>query len=831
MNAVIMAGGFGTRLRPLTSSLPKPMVPVGGKPLMQHVVERLAHHELKRQVGLLFFQPSEISGYFGDGSRFGVSIKYRRAEADYGTAGSVKNAEDLLDDRFIIISGDVLTDFDLGRAIRFHEERGALVTMVLTRLSNPLAYGVVITDDRGRVAEFLEKPSWGEVISDTVNTGIYIVEKEVIAQLPERTFVDFSQNLFPRLLEQQAPLYGYVAEGYWRDIGNPDEYMQAHADIFADRVKIRLPGAGEERGDARVYAHPSARIADDARLSGTVIVGPGAQIESGVTIDDAVIGDHCVIGEQTQLLKTVLWNRVSIGSESQLRRSIVCNDVAIGSRCQIGEQSVVSEKVRMGDDVQVRPNIRIWPGKEIEQGATVTESLVWGDKFNRELFTDAKITGIFNREFTPEFAVRLGGAWGAHLGTARVVLASRDDSPASRLLTRSIIAGLGAAGVHVHDLRTVPIPVVRHLLSVGMYAGGFHIRRNPDSTERSDCIVLDSRGRDLGNNEAKSIERLFKREDYYRCDMDGTGRIDYPMRVIEGYRAAFLGAVDAELLRSRGFRVVIDYLGGIGAAILGPLLNELSIDAVTIDAASSYLRTHSEEASAYSHGQVSAVVRSLNCDVGVVIHPQSEKLGLVDETGSVLDPIELQRVIGYLFMSQNPGTSIATPVVGSQSLDEMAKQYDVQVIRLRNDHQAMMQAYTEGIDLILGTRGGLISGAFGPGADALFGFIYMLELLARSGLPLSEVRKQVDGFIYGSSTAHCPWEKRGQVMRHLAQWAKESHAAVLDGVRAVDEEGWLWIGPDRFRAQFNIVAESRKPEYVATRLVEAAKQVTVWQGE
>lgn len=831
MNAVIMAGGFGTRLRPLTASLPKPMVPVAGKPLMQHVVERLVRHNLKRQVGLLFFQPTTISGYFGDGSKYDMSIKYRRADADYGTAGSVKNAEDLLDDRLLIISGDVLTDFDLQKAIDFHEEKGAQVTMVLTRLPNPLAYGVVITDADGRVTQFLEKPSWGEVISDTINSGIYIIQKEVIAALPAKTFVDFSQNVFPRLLAEHAPLYGYVAEGYWRDIGNPEEYILAHRDIFAGAVDVNFPGRKLERDAAQVFCDETAEIADDAKLSGLVVVGPRSVIQSGATVEDTVVGADCMVGARTRLLGTVIWDRVQIGAEARIRQAVICNDVQIGESNLIGEQTVISEKVNTGPDVQVRPNVRIWPGKDIEAGATVTDSLVWGDKFNRELFTDAKVTGIFNREFTPEFAVRLGGAWGAHLGTGRVVLASRDDSPASRLLTRSMVSGLCAAGVNVHDLRTVPIPVLRHLLSVGMYAGGLHIRRNPESQERSDLIVLDARGRDLGNNEAKSIERLFRREDYYRAEIDSTGRIDYPIRVVEGYRAAFTGAIDAELLRSRGFRVVIDFQGGIGAAILSPLLTELSVDAVTIDAGTPRTSTDLQTKGTYSKNQVSAVVRSLRADVGVIIHPQAEKMTLIDETGEVLDPMELQRVVGYLFMSQNPGTTLATPVIGSQALDDMATQFGVRILRLRNDHQAMIQAYSDGADLVVGTRGGLISGSFGPGSDALFGFLYVLELLARSGKPLSEARKQVEGFVYESASAHCPWEKRGQVMRHLAEWAKEKDAAMLDGVRAVEDEGWLWIGPDRFKAQFNIVAESRKPDYVQARLTEAAARVSSWQED
>ena len=211
MKAVIMAGGFGTRLRPLTCNIPKPMVPMLNRPMMGHIVELLKTHGITEIVATLFYQPEVISNYFGDGSSFGVSMQYLKAEADYGTAGSVRNAKDFLDQRFLIISGDVFTDFDLSSAIRFHEEKKAKATIVLTRSSNPLQFGVVLTRDDGKITRFLEKPSWGEVFSDTINTGIYILEPEVLELIPAKEEFDFSKNLFPLMLDRDMGLFGYVA--------------------------------------------------------------------------------------------------------------------------------------------------------------------------------------------------------------------------------------------------------------------------------------------------------------------------------------------------------------------------------------------------------------------------------------------------------------------------------------------------------------------------------------------------------------------------------------------------------------------------------------------
>jgi mannose-1-phosphate guanylyltransferase/phosphomannomutase len=223
MQAVIMAGGFGTRLRPITCNVPKPMAPMANRPMLHHIIELLKVHQLTDLTMMLYYQPEVITGYFGDGSKMGVKVRYLRPESDLGTAGSVKYAHKNLTSTFVVISGDVLTDFDLTKAIEYHKKKNAIATMVLTRVANPLQYGVVITDNDGKIERFLEKPSWGEVFSDTINTGIYILEPEVFNYIPSDKSFDFSKELFPLLLKEEKALYGYIAEGYWKDVGNHEE--------------------------------------------------------------------------------------------------------------------------------------------------------------------------------------------------------------------------------------------------------------------------------------------------------------------------------------------------------------------------------------------------------------------------------------------------------------------------------------------------------------------------------------------------------------------------------------------------------------------------------
>ena len=232
MQAVVMAGGEGSRLRPLTSNLPKPMLPVANRPLMEHIVELLRKHGFTNIVVTVQFLSSMIRNYFGDGQDIGVSVSYSAEDIPLGTAGSVLNAGPLLSGPFLVISGDALTDLDLSDVVRFHRDRGAAATLVLKRMHDPLEFGIVMTAEDGRIDRFLEKPTWGQVFSDTVNTGIYVLEPEVLDLIPVGQPYDFSSELFPGMLDKGLPLYGYVLDGYWTDVGTTDAYLQAHRDVL-----------------------------------------------------------------------------------------------------------------------------------------------------------------------------------------------------------------------------------------------------------------------------------------------------------------------------------------------------------------------------------------------------------------------------------------------------------------------------------------------------------------------------------------------------------------------------------------------------------------------
>jgi len=374
--AVIMAGGFGTRLRPLTMNIPKPMVPIMNSPMMEHIVYLLKYHNIVDVTSLLYFQPETIISHFGKGTSHGIDMKYVVAEEDYGTAGAVRNAADGLKERFIVISGDVLTDFDIQKALAFHIEKGAMATILLTRVETPLQYGIVMTEPDGKISRFLEKPSWGQVFSDTINTGIYIFEPEIMDLIPYQKEYDFSQDLFPDMLRKGLPLYGYIADGYWRDIGNLNEYQQSQLDALDGKCILYHPDCNDLS-----ISGTTSDIAASAIFNENNFIGRNTKIGEGAVITNCIIGDKVIIGNGVKLNRSTIWDNVQIDDFAELNSDVICSNCIIGSEVFISDNVFIAENCKVGKNALINSNIKLWPNKRIEEGATLSTSLVQEDKW------------------------------------------------------------------------------------------------------------------------------------------------------------------------------------------------------------------------------------------------------------------------------------------------------------------------------------------------------------------------------------------------------------------------------------------------------------------
>jgi mannose-1-phosphate guanylyltransferase len=352
MKAVIIAGGLGTRLRPLTYNTPKPIVPVVNRPFVVHQIEHLVKHGVDEVILNLHYLSHEIKKALGDGSRWGIKIHYSIEHEPLGTAGAVKHAEKYFDDQpLVIFNGDVLTDVNISKVVNFHRQKNALVTLTLTEVEDPTPFGLILTDKQGRVKKFIEKPGWDVVTAKTINAGIYVVDPKIFKDVPKGKRFMFERDLYPALLERGEPIYGYLSHAYWVDIGNPDKYKEAHQAILRHEVAVKINGT---RINGRFWlgkdTHPHASV----KFVGPSIVGEKVKLGKETEIRDyVVLGDQVSVGEHCVLERAIVWSGTKIGKQ------VVLSDCILGYNCVVEDNAVIDHGAILADRSVVKAGTRI----------------------------------------------------------------------------------------------------------------------------------------------------------------------------------------------------------------------------------------------------------------------------------------------------------------------------------------------------------------------------------------------------------------------------------------------------------------------------------------
>lgn len=807
MKAVIMAGGKGTRLRPLTCNQPKPMVPIVNRPMMEHIMALLSRYNFTEVMATLFYLPESIQSYFGTGQQFGMRIHYAIEESPLGTAGSVRNGADFLNETFLVISGDTLTDIDLGAAVAFHHEKGATATLVLTKVSNPLEYGMVITNQEGRIQRFLEKPGWGEVFSDTVNTGIYILNPKIFNYYQTGQVFDFSKDLFPLLLTQGEPLYGFVAKGYWSDIGNLEQYRQAHYDILNGKVQLTIPGREIRPG---VWAGEHTKIDAAARITGPVLLGDYCQIGPGAEVDElSVIGNYGIIGENSSVKRSILWERCFVGDNSELRGAVLGRNSFLKGKNALFEGAVLGEGVSLGQRATVKPQVKVWPEKNIESGVTLNESLIWAKSGSRSLFGNSGISGIANREITPEFIAKMGAVFGAHLKPGTQMVASTDDSRAARVLKRALVAGALSVGVGVYDLGTMTTPMTRYALVALGARGGVHIRLNPDDRQGVVLEFMDALGLNIDKNSERALENAFFSEDFPRATADFMGELTFVPKFMEPYLQGLFKSEVKQLISEANFNIVAAYDGGGLSLILPRLLAEAGCQVSEFnpgDQGSHQAKTFRELLATVD--QVKIKVRENRADLGIIVDNNGERLILLDETGEVVKEEEIMALISFQALKYQPETAIPVPVTAPHFIEKLAEEFHGRVIRTKANPRSLMEKNVQ--EKLFPAADG--RSTYHPQFDALFCLVKILELLARENMSMAEAKAMIPPVKRGYREADCPWEQKGRVMRNLFEENQGRQVEITDGLKVFHQEGWALVLPDAEEPIFKIYSEANTSE-------------------
>lgn len=667
MKAVIMAGGKGTRLRPLTAQQPKAMVPLAEKPVMQYSIELLKKHGITEIAVTVQYMAEKIEAYFGDGSDLGVSLTYFKESSPLGTAGSVKQAETFLDEPFLVVSGDVLTDFDLREGIAAHKKMGGLATIFVKEVESPHDYAVVQTNSAGQVTRFLEKPKEEDVFSRTVNSGIYLMEPEIFAYLEKEAVADFGHDIFPQLLRLGRQLNGYPADGYWMDIGTLSRYYQAQLDLLNRNVKAEISGGEVAPG---IWLGEDVVIEAGVSLKAPVVIGSGAVVQRGASLGPcAVIGAGSTVAGKASVESTVAWPRAVLRQGSVLKGAILADGVIVKERVTIQEEQLVIGSGAVVEEAVLQQGQPVAAGKRFGQPVDQGPAL----KGHRARLSAA----LVNAE---EQTAALAAAFGSLLRPQEIVYLSSDHQPRSVAMKKIALQSLLATGVNVVEIESTLLPVFRYSLETNAMAGGLYFRQSERNGENKLIVELfDEGGLPINREWQQRLQQFLSTRcrRFVRRSQTGMHRIRNDQE--SSYLSELLARIDAAVIRQRKWKIALyDETQG-----QFPLLTFLF----------DYLQCEWMEVRELQDiEQMESFVRSQQADLGILIGESGEFVSWMTEEGLLLSDEEqlLQTAQVQLALKQKP--KLAAPLFGGAQLEELAARFGGTIVRTKPSTRAMMEA-------------------------------------------------------------------------------------------------------------------------------------------
>jgi mannose-1-phosphate guanylyltransferase/phosphomannomutase len=823
-----MAGGEGTRLRPLTLGQPKPMLPIANRPLMEHVIDLLRRHRFGDITVTVAFRAEALRSHFGDGSDFGVRLRWATEAAPLGTAGSIRHAVADLDEPLLVISGDVVTDIDLSALVDFHRRRRAEVTVALQQRTNPLDFGMVIVDEDGAVERFIEKPSWGQVLGDTVNTGIYVLEPAILGRIPPDRPVDFAGEVFPRLLTERRAVFGYRIDGYWEDVGTVESYRRVHRDVLARRVALTVPGFSLADG---IWLGEGADIDSGAEINGPAVIGPYCRVEAGAVVGpETVLGSNVRVGPDVSIEGSIVHDNVYIGPGVHLRGAIVGRRSSLRRGARLEDGSVLGEDCLVGEGAVVNPGVAVYPSKTVDAGAVVDSSIIWESRGARSLFGRLGVTGLANVDITPESAVRLAMAFATTMPRGSRVVVSRDTSRVGRVLMRAVIVGLNAAGVDVVDLEVATIPVTRFAVRHGSHAGGVTVRLLPGDPQSVILRLFDDDGVDVDDGTKKRIQRIFDRRDVRRSLAGEIGEAVSPGPVAEEYTAAVVALVDVDAVKSARPKVVLDYSYGAASFVMPNVLAKLGADVLSVNPYASTRQALGFDRFEHA-GEVARLVEASGAELGAVIDADGDHITFVDDRGHVLSDDEglfvlLGLVLDDARTGERIGPGVALPVSVGTAVEARCRQAGAELILTGLSTGAVLSAAgAPGVVFGASRSGAYVFPRFLAAFDAIAALVAVLGLLAQREDRLSELVALVPPTVVERLTIPVPWDRTGAVMRAVLDGAHRGEVLLVDGIKVLEERGWVLVVPDQELPAINVIAEDASAALAAARVDEYAARV------
>ncbi len=749
MKAVILAGGEGTRLRPLSCDTPKPMTKLFDRPVMEHAINLLRKNGITEIAATLCYMPQVFEEYFGDGKRLGVNLHYYYEDVPLGTAGGVAACRDFLDDDFLVLSGDAVCDFDFTPLYDFHKRNHAEVTVILSRQSNPLGYGLVLTGPDGRVERFIEKPSWDSVFTDTANTGIYILSPSVLQDVPEGKKFDFAHDLFPKLLSQQRAVYAVTANGYWCDIGNCGAYLACVRDALAGRVNLELPPA--EHGIRALSPIPL-----DAVISTPVYIGQNVTIGEGARIGPyTVLGEGSKVGREARVIGSVV-NGATIGQGARLRDSILCRGAKVGDGAVLQEGCVIGEKAVIGEGAQLHTGVLVWPEKSCSANADVRFNITTRTSCEPLGFSDGSaVSGEPDGMLTPEFCTALGIAAAMACGQTPRIGIGCENIPACGMLASALECGIRAGGARAVRCGGSLAAAAAFAAQYASFDLCFFVYRNGDGIT---VRVFDTEGLPLERETVRKIEAVLRQGDFERAPFGKTGRVMKLTGLMEAYCRS---ATRYGPARGRSYSVRT-------SAASPALCNTLWLMGARIA----------------PRGEGRAVFEP--SDDGLFLR-------VTDETGLQLDDERTMACAAYAALES--GNDLAVPFEAPAAFDIMAETFGKRLYRIGRDDGDARRLWSSQIFM----------------RDAVHRAAYLASYTAAHGMSVAQLAEKAPKF--HTEYREIPLSSnRARFMRAISDTLGEASPEYGRGMRVHIDGGWVTIAPSARACAVRICAESSAAE-------------------
>ncbi|KFN03858.1 nucleotidyltransferase [Bacillus clarus] len=782
MKGVILAGGKGRRLRPLTCNIPKPMLPLLEKPVLEYNIELLRQHGIREIAITVQYMSNAIRQYFGNGSKWGVNLHYFEDSPPLGTAGSIKQAEAFLDEPFVVISGDALTDFDLSKGIEFHRLKKRMATMFVKEVENPLPFGLVVMSEEQEVIRYIEKPSWNEVISNVVNTGIYIMDPKIFSYIPSGSFFDFSHDVFP-LLENKKALFAYKAEGYWLDIGTFDQYRQAQFDLLMKKVKVPI---SHTEVLPMVWMGEGVTIEKGTKIHGPSFIGEGVTVGTGAVIEPySIIGKNSTISSYTHLQKSIVFANTHVGKYCELLETTVGERTMIEDDVTLFQKSIVADHCHIGKNTVIKQNGKLWPYKVIDNHSIVGSAGVRECENATGWLQKSQIMGRGNIEITPQFIVKVAMAFGSLFKKGEnVLIGSQGDLEATSFkdLFLHAIHGVGINTMECEEMNGSPFQYAIHDLAC---AGGAFVR-----LESGKGIVIQLYGEEgirLTYKQQKELEQLYMSELFPYASNKEIGRNKRVHVSLEQYVESVLKQIDVENIKKQAFHLLINKRNDMLQSLLMSFLQKLGCTITWIYA--SEQKDH-----------VKSLMKSSKANMALMFYEQGDRFELYDNYGSIYQGTNFEEI-------DIPDLLLET----TENMYPMSlKLGECYLLFYTHDEKNSFQVRWK--------------------RDILYRIGKLFELIAKQGKTLPIMLEKTRPLYLLCDEVICSWKEKGKVMGMLLRDIERKEEKVSEGVQfKYTENEWSYIVSDAKHPKFLVYSHARNPVIARENMKNLIEKIRQYQ--